>query len=178
MTINFRSSATDGVIQYNGTDIVSFNATNIIYAQRNVPAFIGRLSSTQKMAAVGTVKVKIDSIEIDNTNSWDPVNYYFMPKVEGYYLVNGCITIWGGATSYAVIYKNGTVGVGGIYGDYKRTLTLSYSSNYTYNVNGVVYLNGTTDYVSLWGYNSQSLQFESWDPFLSGTKLSIFLLYS
>jgi hypothetical protein len=90
------------------------------------------------------------NVEAFDTNSCfdSTTNYRFTPNVAGYYQVNG--RLFGGGSSvvstYVAIYKNGSltaqagVGVG------------SGTVGVIPQIADVIYFNGTTDYVELYGY--------------------------
>lgn len=98
----------------------------------------------------------------DTANAYDSVtNFRFQPAVAGYYQINGGINT-GGTTSQmrAAIYKNGT------FYSYGSQGVLAAST-----VSDVVYLNGSSDYVELWGYSAttaNNAQFDQGNNFFSG----------
>jgi hypothetical protein len=75
-------------------------------------------------------------------------NYRFTPLVAGYYQVNACLnfpTIGSGYTS-AIVYKNGSqtiINANTSFGNYPSPA-----------VSGVMYLNGTTDYIEVYAYQT------------------------
>ena len=116
------------------------------------PAFSAYANATQSITSGVPTKVAINAELFDTNSNFDSTtNYRFTPTVEGYYQVNG--TVRNGAAganatqATASIYKNGSV--------YARGTDLVFSassmSNLSCTVNEVVYMNGTTDYVELYG---------------------------
>jgi len=117
----------------------------------NIPAFSAYLSVAQSISNNTWTKVQLNIEEFDTNSNYDnATNYRFTPTIAGYYQINGnvCFNATSGLNSntVGVIYKNGTrykdgnlqsVGTGG---------SLFYSV-----VSTLVYLNGTTDYIELWG---------------------------
>ena len=116
------------------------------------PAFHAYLGSTQSISAATTVKVQIDTEVFDSDNCYDSTtNYRFTPNVAGKYYVYGIVTIDAESNSslehaYAFLYKNGSriSQTESTFSDNK----IRRISQHTYQV---VDMNGTTDYVELFG---------------------------
>lgn len=108
------------------------------------PAFSAYQSTLQSLSGSAYTKVQFQTEIFDTNSNFDnATNYRFTPTVAGYYIVTGQIYSVNGATSYqAAIYKNGTAIQ---YGGY--TLQIS-------NTTGLVYLNGSTDYVEFYAFAS------------------------
>jgi hypothetical protein len=108
-------------------------------------------TSNQSVTSGVATKVALTRELFDTANAFDSTtNSRFQPTVAGYYQVNGRVR--GGASSgltlvLAVIRKNGS--------DYSIGNVTQYSAaapaDITSNVSDIVFLNGTTDYVELWG---------------------------
>lgn len=71
--------------------------------------------------------------------------YSFLPNVAGYYHVSGSLQINGTTAGLAAIYKNAGVWKNGNYNGVAGTSAIV-------AVSCDVYLNGTTDYIALYGY--------------------------
>ena len=88
----------------------------------------------------------------DTANSYDPVSSRFTPKIAGYYQVNAGIRVFVDANNRVerslIIYKNDVSEISGI-----NTIS---DGPVNIGVNGVVYLNGTTDYISVKMYSSNN----------------------
>jgi len=112
------------------------------------PAFSAVFSSgTQTLSVNTNTKIQFTSEEFDTANCFDSTtNYRFTPNVAGYYHISSSVQYGGSpttpTTSFVMIYKNGT--------EFKRTYVTSYPSDI--NISALVYLNGTTDYVEIYGY--------------------------
>ena len=120
------------------------------------PTFPVAFSAAQNAAQTipnGTyTKVQYNSEEFDTNSYYDnATNYSFSPLIAGYYWVYGSVggnfSGAGGTTTMVVsIYKNGT--------------PIQYSAGsiggvvYQNFVNGLVYCNGTTDYLEIWVYHN------------------------
>jgi hypothetical protein len=116
------------------------------------PAFSAYLGTAQTFSAATWTKANINTEDFDTNSCFDTSLYRFTPNVAGYYQVNFCVTI-NNASSNAPyggggqIYKNGAA-------------TNINSQNTTSNVelwlnkpgSGMIYLNGTTDYIELYAY--------------------------
>lgn len=113
------------------------------------PAFRAVLGANGATLSVGTpTKVAVNSETFDTDNCFDTTNNRFQPTVAGYYQINASILFYGSGTSnvcYAAIYKNGSF--------YSGATAIYYVGNGTSNavLSDEVYLNGTTDYVELYG---------------------------
>jgi hypothetical protein len=109
------------------------------------PAFRATLSSDQNITAGVRTKVALDTETFDTNNNYDnATNYRFTPTVAGYYQVNGIISFTGTTISALVaeIRKNGS--------SYAVTLLFTTTENFFY-IGDLVYMNGSSDYVELWG---------------------------
>jgi hypothetical protein len=118
------------------------------------PAFSVYLSADQSISATTFTKVLLDTEVFDADNSFDLANSKFLPSVAGYYCFNGFISASNGANVSRQItsfYKNGS--------EYTRSAdTTQSSSSYATRAGGsvLIYLNGSTDYVELYGWQSGS----------------------
>jgi hypothetical protein len=116
------------------------------------PTFSAYQSSTQNLSSATNTLINLQ------TESWDTGSFFnntgstvggvpayaFLPTVAGYYQVNGGIRAGASTTEIiAFIFKNGS--------------NVAYGSNITANglqstVSTIVFLNGTTDYIQLYGF--------------------------
>jgi hypothetical protein len=128
----------------------------------NGPAFSAYNSGTQSVSNSTETKATLDTKEYDtgtcfnNTGSTTTLNglsvpsYSFCPNIAGYYQVSGLIRYGTSSITQAwfLIYKNGS--------PYIRIheQVVGVVSTGTYNASGscLIYLNGTGDYISLYGY--------------------------
>jgi hypothetical protein len=118
-------------------------ATGTVMVSGNMPAFSAYANTTQSISTNTYTKITINTENFDTANAFDSTtNYRFTPLVAGYYQINGAVGITSTNIVFASIYKNGSEisrGEG------------SASAAYPSNVCDVIYLNGSTDYVELWG---------------------------
>jgi hypothetical protein len=126
----------------------------IISGAAAAPTFSANVtgSATQTFINNNWTKAQFPNTEWDTNSNYDnTTNYRFTPTVSGYYQLNACVSLNGSfATEIAVaIYKNGT--------KYKVGTDLSNGSvafGYGQTVNVLVQMNGSTDYVEVYLYQS------------------------
>jgi len=126
------------------------DVTGTMMVSGNMPAFSAYAQGNQSVSNNTWTKVTLAYEEFDTANCFDSTtNYRFTPNVAGYYQINGMIG--GNATGtnptmvMAAIYKNGAV--------YKRYTTTGNPIDYqSGTISSIVYFNGSTDYVELYGY--------------------------
>jgi hypothetical protein len=99
--------------------------------------------------SVWTKLTGITTLNIDNTSAMAADK--FNPKVAGYYNVHATAYapyVTAGGAAYISIYKNGSAAIhalnfGSVSGSYMDLLQIT----------GIIYMNGTTDFLELYGYN-------------------------
>lgn len=117
----------------------------------NGPAFSVYSSVTPSVSSGVYTKIVLDTKIFDTNSNFDnTTNYRFTPTVAGYYQING--NIFGSASGavYGVgiaIYKNG-----GIVATGSITNTTGSQTSQNSHVSFLVYMNGSTDYLELYGY--------------------------
>jgi len=156
------SADNSGVIQFqsNGANTVGISSTGYITIGGNQqiagPAFRAYINAaTQTVTAGATTKITLTGETFDTANCFDSTtNYRFTPNVPGYYQFNGAVSNAVGTDIIVVfLYKNGSVYVTG-------SDTRSTNNSLTSNVSEIVYMNGTTDYVELYGYINSKTAFD------------------
>ena len=112
------------------------------------PAFKARRASTQSVTANTWTKMQMSTEVFDTAGAFDATtNYRFTPQVAGYYHVTGQVSSTVVASRMlAGIYVNGT----------QNAVGMDSASTYRAVVSDIVYLNGSTDYVELWGFTSST----------------------
>lgn len=132
------------------------------------PAFSAYLNATQTVSNGVATKMALNAETFDTDNCFDTTTYRFQPTLAGYYFFTGRLSgaaATSGTIMTAQIYKNGvSVKQGQPY------IPPSGSSSMTVTISGLVYLNGTTDYVELYGTNSGS----GTNTFSAGATVSFF----
>jgi hypothetical protein len=115
----------------------------------NMPAFSAYPTSGTSTSTGTWTKITFDSENFDTNNNF--ASSRFTPTVAGYYQITGNVRYNAITASaiYSGIYKNGSLfcqsGTGG------ATAYVSVS------VSSIVYLNGSTDYVEIYGYQNSGL---------------------
>jgi len=116
------------------------------------PAFSAYASATQTITLATNTKVTLDVENFDTNNNF--ASSTFTPTVAGYYQVTGMVR-GSAATTFTtcngIIFKNG---VGAASSANSGTFTAG--SFITATVSDVIYMNGTTDYLELYGTVSGS----------------------
>jgi hypothetical protein len=112
------------------------------------PAFSAYANATTSISNTTWTKLSINTITFDTNSNYNTTLYRFLPTVAGYYQINGMAQLNSTTVAYGIaIWKNGSqisqasgVGVSGLNG--------------TANTSVVVSLNGSTDYVELYMYQT------------------------
>ncbi len=114
----------------------------------NGPAFSAYQNATTTINTSVSTKIALQVEEFDTASAFDSTtNYRFQPQVAGYYQVTGCVNFAPNSSGFRFvsIYKNGSNAKNG-------NNVPGGSVNYlTINVSALIYLNGSTDYVELYG---------------------------
>ena len=115
------------------------------------PAFSVFLSASQNGISNGVAtKVTLNSEQFDTNNNFDSsTNYRFTPTVAGYYMISGAVYC-NAATANptdcnAYLYKNGSS-----YAQSRMASSASYTTG-SPSFSVVIYMNGSTDYLELYG---------------------------
>lgn len=142
-------SVTVSVPAVSGSNTVTIPAvTGTVMVSSNMPAFsVYRGTSDQSITASTNTKVQLNIKEFDTANAFDSTtNYRFTPLVAGYYQISGQVEANGTSVtrSFCVIYKNGSI--------YKIGNDGVQTSAYKSVISALVYLNGSTDYIELYGW--------------------------
>jgi len=114
----------------------------------DAPAFSAYSTTTTSFSNATYTKVRYDIEDYDTDSCFDTSNYRFTPTVAGYYQINGVMFCSSAASglSYLTLYKNGS--------------RVQFGSGITLVggpilvLSALVYLNGSTDYVELFGYQN------------------------
>jgi hypothetical protein len=134
------------------------------------PAFRAfRNTSAQSVTAATWTKVQLNGETFDTATCFDSTTTYrFTPNVAGYYslLANLLGEVQSATTQYTTvaIYKNGAVAAQG-------TKAMGMGDEGVAVVNDLIYLNGTTDYVELFGFITAGSVNEN---FINGTDRTYF----
>jgi len=151
----------NSIITSDGAGNVTVNAQGL----QNTPAFFAHLSAQQDVTSATFTKLQANTEIIDIGGYYDnSTNYRYTPLVAGKYFVFGAIHLdaTGGNYSDGIVEvrKNGTK-VDQIAARFNTSVNRG--TEFTVPVSGIIDMNGTTDYIELWGYltvNSGSSDFE------------------
>jgi hypothetical protein len=125
-------------------------ATGTVMVSGNMPAFSVYTSSNVSISASTPTKITFDTKVFDTANCFNTSTYRFTPNVAGYYQINGAAYYSGAGIAYGQmrLYKNGSLYQQGQF-IYIPSPTTSDTAN---NISTLVYMNGTTDYLELYGF--------------------------
>jgi hypothetical protein len=116
------------------------------------PAFAACGSAMQSIPNSAWTKIAYNTKIFDTANCYDATtNYRFTPTVAGYYQINAQVLMAIGASTtiyYMQIYKNGAAYL------YATGVTPNGTSQTIISGNGLIYCNGTTDYLEVFIYQS------------------------
>lgn len=121
------------------------NVSNVVVAI-NGPAFSAYGSANQNFSSGVSTKVTLDIETFDTNNNF--ASSRFTPTVAGYYQINAVIRMSDTvalASGQVLIFKNGS--------QYNSGVSILSGLAIT-NMSILVYLNGTTDYIELYGYGT------------------------
>jgi hypothetical protein len=148
MTTTINASTSSGLV------VTPDNSGNVMLQYNGVstPVFSAYSSGNQTGQSLATwTKAIYDTEEFDTANCFSSSR--FTPNVAGYYQINAELDMAAsGGVSYSLvaIYKNGV--------EAKRGSGINISSqgeSYP-NVSALIYMNGTTDYLEIYGYTGGS----------------------
>jgi len=165
LTGDTSGSVTVNVPTVAGTNTATFPAaTGTVMVSGNMPAFSAYQSSAQTLSNGTFTKITLDTELFDTNNNF--TSSRFTPTVAGYYQINGgfnYISSTANNETIVAIYKNGSVY------SYLQDIVQGSVSRAVYGSN-LVYLNGTTDYVELYGFlgTGGALSANSYSTYFSG----------
>ena len=118
----------------------------------NGPAFAAYGSALTSAASAAFTKITFDTKVFDTNTNYSTANSRFTPTVAGYYQFNSYV--FGPVSASGVIlstfFKNGSRLADG------ANIALSAGANVTSQNSAIIYLNGSTDYVEVYGYQSST----------------------
>lgn len=126
------------------------NAVNVA-ALGSGPALYASASTTTSLPSSTYVKILFDTKQFDTANCFNTSTYRYTPNVAGYYQVTAALQYNGTSTTtgfvFLSVYKNGNSYITG-----NLITALQFAIPITTTL---VYCNGTTDYLEIYGYQSQ-----------------------
>ena len=147
-----QSADNSGIIQFqsNGTTIMTVSSTGVS-TQVGVPAFSAYQSSAQSVSSGTWTKITFTTVDFDTNSNYSTANSRFTPTVAGYYQVTGRIrpNSTNGEAEIG-IYKNGSAWFHG------SNVNVSSGNQWGVLGTGLLYMNGSTDYVEIYLYITNS----------------------
>lgn len=123
------------------------DATGTVMVSGNMPAFSAYPNANTTLNTTTWTKIALQVEVFDTNNNF--ASSRFTPTVAGYYQLNGAIsTDQPAGSALPAIYKNGVQTLKG------AVVPANSSLGTNTVVSGLVYMNGSTDYVELYGYQS------------------------
>jgi len=110
------------------------------------PAFSAYLAAAYNISSATYTKIKLDAEYFDTNSNFDTTTYKFTPTVAGYYWIETTLANNGASGPTRLlnaVYKNGA-----LYGRFMQ----DQPTGYTATGGKLIYFNGSTDYVELYGY--------------------------
>ena len=155
MTTTINASTSSGLV------VTPDNSGNVLlqYNGTSTPAFSAYAASTTLLINGAGTKVTFDAEEFDTANCFNTSTSRFTPTVAGYYQINAavCVQATGSFYMLAQIYKNGS--------NYRQGSIASGNAS-AYNlgqVNAIVYMNGTTDYLEIFGAQNSGSNYNTYN---------------
>lgn len=123
-------------------------ATGVIMVSGNMPAFSAYQSAATSLSTGAYTKVLFGNETFDTNNNF--ASSTFTPTVAGYYQINASVGLANGQATRTrlVIYKNGSQYCAG------TDISTAYITG---NVSSLVSMNGSTDYLEIYVYQSSGI---------------------
>ena len=136
-----------------GTVLTSVSPASDLPSSIKGPTFRASKNSTQAISTNTWTKIQFNVENWDTNSNFDnATNYRFTPTVAGYYQVDLSVEFNNVSGNYiAAIYKNGTDYIIGPF-------YAGGSGGSSPSVHGLIYMNGSTDYLEGYGYTNAASQ--------------------
>jgi hypothetical protein len=129
-----------------GTSTATFPAaTGTVMVSGNMPTFSAYASVNGSAVSANTLTKVLFDTKLWDTNT-NFASSRFTPTVAGYYQVNSTVQYGSAFSGFLAIYKTGSI--------YKRGAWIIASACNELSVSGIVYCNGSSDYIEIYGYQS------------------------
>ena len=145
---NIKDTGSNSLISSDGSGTFTINNSVL----KMTPSFHVRLTTNQNVTDGAQTKVNFNDVTIDTDSCWDSGNYRFTPTVAGKYYVYAQVTCQSTANNalneaMASFQINGVRRVTGSF----STNTSTYATLYSASVAHIFTLNGSSDYVEVYG---------------------------
>jgi hypothetical protein len=121
-------------------------ATGTVMVSGNMPAFFAYLTADQSITSSTYTKIAYDAEVFDTNNNF--ASSRFTPTVAGYYQISAGFdntnSTAGVVRAILTVYKNGS--------QFIHLADFATGSAYTITGSALVYCNGTTDYIEIYGF--------------------------
>jgi hypothetical protein len=129
------------------TEVGQFNANG--YKPASPHLFYAKGTTGQSISASTWTVLQLADEVYDTDNEYDTSTYRFTPTVSGYYQLNGTFMKTSGSSHQIIgFWKNGSKFIQGAY---------STNDQYAVSTSCIIYMNGSTDYVTMMGYSNVSV---------------------
>jgi hypothetical protein len=153
MTIKIKPTSTTATIEHNDSTILTVDSSGNITPSNQmypkVPSFHAYGNTDQSISTSTWTKIQLNDTEWDTTGDFDSTtNYRFTPSVAGYYQMNMCVRFTNSGSlqqAQVSIYKNGST-----YRNFSNLRDIVSTLPMHILGSGLVYLNGSTDYIELY----------------------------
>jgi hypothetical protein len=150
-----QSADNSGVLQLasgTGNLVTIPSVTGTAMVSGNMPTFSAYSSGGQTLNSGTETKIQFNNKDWDTANCFNTSTYRFTPNVAGYYQITvGFSNSSASVSTESIIYKNGLVWM---YGPYPITSSSTTTWNY---LTGLVYCNGSTDYIEAYAFVSATV---------------------
>ena len=138
--VDLKGGTTDQVLKKASNTDMDF-----VWGTTNLPAFSVYGSSNQTPTTNVWTKITFNTEVFDTNSNFDTSTSRFTPTVAGYYQINGSLDMdsTSSAAHLLAIYKNGSLD--------KYLSQIILSGENIASGSAIIYLNGSTDYVELYG---------------------------
>jgi len=152
MTISIKPTASGSTIEQDGSTILTVDGSGNITPSNQlypkVPSCHAYGNADQSITTTTWTKIQLNDKDWDTTSDFDTTNYRYTPSVAGYYQMNMCVRFTNsGSLQHAqvAIYKNGS-----LYRSFSNLRDIVSVSPQHLVGSGLVYLNGSTDYIEMY----------------------------
>ena len=169
------STGTTLTVGASGDTITVPSGATVSGAMANTPAFFAYLSADQTITDETWTKVSINAEEYDTAGEYDhSTNYRFTPTTAGKYFFYATCCLRSGTNSTLksgrlAFYKNGSALYGGV-----SELTTNYGVSQQVTITASFEMNGSSDYVELYGLVDNQGGSSKFESDYSGTNRSTY----
>ncbi len=147
--VSLSGLASGNLLAYNGSKWVNETVSSAVTAA-TAPSFsVNNGSNTQTVTANTATKMTLGTVSFDTISGWSTGNNRYTPTVAGKYIFTSDVTCATGSSGagdpcLGYIYKHGA--------EVARGSQVNLAGTFLSTVSVILDMNGTTDYVELWGY--------------------------